>query len=234
MKVKYLAAVSPHQHRLFFPSTSSPDLLNPAFLGQTTKPHHLKEKNIPTAPHHSRYGNSPKCDPNSQIPCPGGQRYPFHQLLGWMDADHSGQVVGKGLGLPPVPAHPCRGGGEAAGFGVLGLMPARWDGARDGSMVMGNDQTLSHLEAADIKINLKSTGECRKNPLGDFEPVVCLETLHWNLGAISFLWSRAATKASHTLWGHTYFPWTHRGLMPCIPSCGTWQRGEQQSVALGL
>lgn len=162
MKVKYLAAVSPHQHRLFFPSTSSPELLNPAFLGQTTKPHHLKEKNIPTAPHHSRYGNSPKCDPNSQIPCPGGQRYPFHQLLGWMDADHSGQVVGKGLGPPPVPAHPCRGGGEAAGFGVLGLMPARWDGARDGSMVMGNDQTLSHLEAADIKINLKSTGERRK------------------------------------------------------------------------
>lgn len=29
-------------------------------------------------------------------------------------------------------------------------------------MVTGNDQTLSHLEEADIKINLKSTGECRK------------------------------------------------------------------------
>lgn len=30
------------------------------------------------------------------------------------------------------------------------------------SMVVGNDQPCSHLEAADIKINLTSTSECRK------------------------------------------------------------------------
>lgn len=124
MKVKYLTVVSPHQHRLFFPSTSSPDLLNPAFLGQIAKPNHLKENNIPTAPHCSQYGNSPKGDPNSQIPRPGGHRCPLPQLWGRMDANHSRQVVGKGLGLPPVPDHhclPCRGGGQSSGVWCPGV-----------------------------------------------------------------------------------------------------------------
>lgn len=86
----------------------------------------------------------------------------------------AGRWWAKGWGCHPFLPTPAEEEGKAVGFGVLGLVPAWWDVARDGSMVMGNDQTLSHLEAADIKINLKSTGECRKNPLGDFEPVVCL------------------------------------------------------------
>lgn len=62
----------------------------------------------------------------------GGTSVPFTSCgAGWM-LTTAGRWWAKGWGCHPFLPTPAEEEGEAVGFGVLGLVPARWDAARRG------------------------------------------------------------------------------------------------------